>query len=117
MIRRLLYLNGLAVLGVILFHASGMGFVAMFAWTHRYLPVTAPNYDQMGSAAYYGLRVIEAIVTFSIPAFSVYLRIFHSFCYRPDPIQSELGIRLQPHQILDCPLQHLVFGYTVAVNG
>jgi probable poly-beta-1,6-N-acetyl-D-glucosamine export protein len=69
MIRRLLYLNGLAVLGVILFHTSGMGFVAMFAWTHRYLPVTVPNYDQMGSAAYYGLRVIEGIVTFTIPAF------------------------------------------------
>ena len=69
MIRRLLYLNGLAILGVILFHASGMGFVALFAWTHRYLPVTVPNYDQMGSAAYYGLRVIEGIVTFSIPAF------------------------------------------------
>jgi fucose 4-O-acetylase-like acetyltransferase len=69
MIRRLLYLNGLAVLGVILFHASGMGFVAMFAWTHRYLPVSVPNYDQMGSAAYYSLRVIEGIVTFSIPAF------------------------------------------------
>jgi hypothetical protein len=69
MIRRLLYLNGLAILGVILFHASGMGFVAMFAWTHRYLPVTVPNYDQVGSAAYSGLRIIEAIVAFSIPVF------------------------------------------------
>ena len=69
MVRRLLHLNGLAILGVILFHASGMGFVAMFAWTHRYLPVTVPNYDQMGSVAYYGLRVIEGLVTFSIPAF------------------------------------------------
>jgi fucose 4-O-acetylase-like acetyltransferase len=69
MIRKLLYLNGLAILGVILFHTSGMGFVALFAWTHRYLPVTVPNYDQMGSAAYYGLRVIEGMVTFSIPAF------------------------------------------------
>jgi hypothetical protein len=69
MIRRLLYLNGLAILGVILFHTSGMGFIAMFAWTHRYLPVTAPNYDQIGSSAYYGLRAVEGIVVFSIPAF------------------------------------------------
>jgi peptidoglycan/LPS O-acetylase OafA/YrhL len=69
MIRRLLYLNGLAILAVILFHTSGMGFIAMFAWTHRYLPVTVPNYDLLGSSAYYGLRVVEGIVVFSIPAF------------------------------------------------
>jgi hypothetical protein len=69
MIRRLLYLNGLAILAVILFHTSGMGFIAMFAWTHRYLPVTVPNYDLFGSSAYYGLRVVEGIVVFSIPAF------------------------------------------------
>lgn len=69
MVRRLLYLNGLAVIAVILFHAAGMGFVAMFSWTHRYLPVQGPNFDQMGSTSYYALRTVEGIVTFSIPAF------------------------------------------------
>ena len=41
----------------------------MFAWPHRYLPVTSPNYDQVGTLAYYGLRAGEQLVAFSIPAF------------------------------------------------
>jgi peptidoglycan/LPS O-acetylase OafA/YrhL len=69
MVRRLLYLNGLAVIAVILFHAVGMGFVAMFSWTHRYMDVPGPSFDQMGSASYYALRTVEGVVTFSIPAF------------------------------------------------
>jgi peptidoglycan/LPS O-acetylase OafA/YrhL len=69
MARRLLLLNGVAILCVILFHATGFGFTAMFAWAHRYRHVASPNYDAMGSAAYYGLRVIEQLVVFSIPAF------------------------------------------------
>ncbi|HET7010802.1 MAG TPA: acyltransferase [Anaerolineales bacterium] len=77
--RRLLLLNGLAILGVILFHSGGWGFTAMFAWAHRYMPVASPNYDQMGSAAYYGLRLIEQLVTFSIPAFLVVSGFFASF--------------------------------------
>jgi probable poly-beta-1,6-N-acetyl-D-glucosamine export protein len=67
--RRLLHLNGLAVIGLILFHAAGWGFVAMLNWTGRYLPVTVPNYDQVGSLAYYVLRVMEQAASFAIPAF------------------------------------------------
>lgn len=69
MLRRLLPLNGIAILGVIVFHTAGWGFTALFAWTHRYLPVTAPNFDQMGSLSYYVLRAIEQLAVFSIPAF------------------------------------------------
>ncbi|MFO7537136.1 MAG: acyltransferase family protein [Chloroflexota bacterium] len=69
MIRRFLLLNGLATLGVVLNHAVPWGFVAMFWWTHRYLPVEVPNFDQMGSATYYVLRLIEQLIMFSIPAF------------------------------------------------
>jgi surface polysaccharide O-acyltransferase-like enzyme len=69
MIKRLLYLNGLAILGVVLNHASGWGFVALFWWTDRYRPVTAPNFDQFGSLAYVGLRLVEQLVIFSVPAF------------------------------------------------
>jgi peptidoglycan/LPS O-acetylase OafA/YrhL len=71
MIRRLLVLNGLAVLGVVLYHATGWGFIAMFWWTHRYMPVSVPNFDQMGNPAYYSLRFIEQLITYSIPAFLV----------------------------------------------
>jgi probable poly-beta-1,6-N-acetyl-D-glucosamine export protein len=69
MVRRLLYLMGLAVLCVVLYHASGWGFIAMFWWTDRYLPVSVPNFDQFGSASYYALRVVEQFIIFAIPAF------------------------------------------------
>lgn len=69
MVRRLLLLNGLAILGVILFHSSGWGFVAMFAWQDRYLPITGLDYNPMGSPAYYTLRIIEQLIIFCLPAF------------------------------------------------
>lgn len=69
MVRRMLYLNGLAIIGVVLFHTAGTGFVAMFAWSHRYLPQGVPALSQVGSLSYYGLRLIEQLVVFCIPAF------------------------------------------------
>jgi membrane-bound acyltransferase YfiQ involved in biofilm formation len=69
MIRRLLYLNGVSITCVILFHAAGMGFVAMFAWAHRYLPAGVPAASQIGSPSYFGLRFIEQLIIFCIPAF------------------------------------------------
>ncbi len=69
MARRLLYLMGLAVLCVVVYHASGWGFISMFWWADRYLPVSAPNFDQMGSVSYYALRLIEQLIIFAIPSF------------------------------------------------
>ena len=68
-LRRLLILNGLAIIGVILFHAAGWGFVAIFAWSDRYMPVMETVSDQRGSAPYNALRLVEQLVVFSIPAF------------------------------------------------
>lgn len=69
MIRRLLYLNGLAIICVVLFHAVGMSFVAMIAWSHRYLPPNVSATSQIGTLSYYALRVLEQVIVFSIPAF------------------------------------------------
>lgn len=69
MVRRFLLLNGLAIIAAVLYHASGWGFTAMFWWTYRYAPVRVPNFDQMGSAAYYGLRAVEQLIIFAVPAF------------------------------------------------
>jgi probable poly-beta-1,6-N-acetyl-D-glucosamine export protein len=69
MIRRMLYLNGLAITSVVLFHAVGMSFVAMIAWSHRYLPPGVPGTSQIGNLSYYLLRVLEQLIVFSIPAF------------------------------------------------
>lgn len=66
MIRRLLLLNGVAILGVILFHSAGWGFVAMLPWADRYGAVSA---EHVGTLSYYFLRLIEQLVVFSVPAF------------------------------------------------
>lgn len=69
MVKRLLILNGLAIIGAVLYHATGWGFTAMFYWTDRYLAVSVPNFEQLGGVAYYFLRFLEQLVIFSIPAF------------------------------------------------
>jgi probable poly-beta-1,6-N-acetyl-D-glucosamine export protein len=69
MARKLLYLNGLAIFAVILFHTAGTGFTAMFAWGHRYLPESLSVMSQVGSLSYFGLRFFEQLAVFSIPAF------------------------------------------------
>jgi len=69
MVKKLLYLNGLAALGAVLYHASGWGFIAMFWWTDRYRPVSVPNFDQMNSLSYFSLRFVEQFIIFAIPAF------------------------------------------------
>jgi fucose 4-O-acetylase-like acetyltransferase len=60
---------GLAVICVVLNHASGWGFVSMFWWTDRYMPVSVPNFDQLGSLSYYALRAVEQFIIFAIPSF------------------------------------------------
>jgi len=82
MYRRLLLLNGLAILAVVLYHASGWGFVAMFWWTDRYLSVSVPNFDQLGSPTYYALRVIEQLIAFAVPAFLFVSGFFAAFANR-----------------------------------
>lgn len=69
MVRRLLYLNGIAIIAVVLFHAAGMGFVAMFSWSHRYLPEAIPAATQIGTLPYYGLRFVEQTTSFAISFF------------------------------------------------
>lgn len=70
MIRRLLLLNGISILGVILFHSAGWGFVALYFWAHRYLsPDALLVYDPAAQPAYYALRAVEQFIVFCIPAF------------------------------------------------
>jgi hypothetical protein len=69
MIKRLLYLNGLAILSAILNHANVWTLIAMIWWTHRYRDVAVPNYDQVGSIAYYVVFVLRGVIQFAIPTF------------------------------------------------
>lgn len=79
MIKRLLILNGLAILGALIFHAAGWGYTAMFWWTDRYLPVSVPDFSQFGGFEYYSLRLLEQLVGFSVPAFLLVSGFFVAF--------------------------------------
>jgi surface polysaccharide O-acyltransferase-like enzyme len=67
--KKLLILNGLAILMIPLQHATAYGLQALFEWTNRYLPVEVPNYDLMGSVPYHAFIIIRQISSFSVPAF------------------------------------------------
>ncbi len=67
--KRLLWFNGIAIIVVAIQHAASYTLQAMFLWTDRYMPVTVPNYDQIGSPTYYFLMVIRLLFTFAGPVF------------------------------------------------
>jgi len=69
MYKRLLALNGLAIIAVVINHSTGWGEVAMFWWTHRYRPVAVPNFDALGTPAYYVTILLQLLTTFAVPAF------------------------------------------------
>jgi len=82
MTKRLLLLNGLAVLMVPLHHATAFGLQAMFDWTYRYRPVSVPNYDQLGSLSYIITMAIRQLDGFAIPAFLFVSGFFLAFLAR-----------------------------------
>lgn len=79
MFKRLLQLNGFAILAVVVFHAAGWGFVAMFAWAERYASFVAADYVATESLSYFVLRVMEQAAVFAIPAFLFVSGLFMAF--------------------------------------
>jgi hypothetical protein len=69
MSKRLLWLNGIAIIAVAMHHSAAFSLQAMFDWTDRYAAVTVPNYDQLGSVAYYVLMVFRLLLSFAGSAF------------------------------------------------
>lgn len=69
LLKRLLLLASIAICLLPVHHATGFGFQAMFDWTDRYLPVDVPNYDQIGSPAFYMMVLIQQLDYFALPAF------------------------------------------------
>ena len=69
MIKRFLYLNGLAILAAVVNHARVWALVAMISWANLYRPVAVPNYDQIGSITYYILLFFEGAIGFAVPIF------------------------------------------------
>lgn len=69
MVRRLLYINGLATIAAVIHHSMHWILTGLFWWTDRYRSVTIPNYDELGSLSYYGIRLIDQLAFFGVPAF------------------------------------------------
>lgn len=82
MTKRLFWLNGIAILSVVLNHAVGWGFTALFWWTDRFRAVSVPNYDALGSPAYIILVVIKQLTPFAVPVFLVASGYFIAFASR-----------------------------------
>ena len=82
MARRLLLLNGLAIIAVILHHTAAYGLQAMFEWTNRYREVAVPNYDQIGTLSFYALLAVRLLDRFALPAFLMVSGYFIAFMAR-----------------------------------
>jgi peptidoglycan/LPS O-acetylase OafA/YrhL len=67
--KKLLILNGLAITAVVMNHAAHWGFTSIFWWAHSFRPVESPNFDMVGSPAYWALSIILQLTIFSVPAF------------------------------------------------
>jgi surface polysaccharide O-acyltransferase-like enzyme len=78
-IRRLLLLNGLAVVAAVVQHATGWGYTSLFWWTNRYSTAVPPDFSHLGSASYYALRVAEQLTIFAPPAFLFVSGVFVAF--------------------------------------
>jgi surface polysaccharide O-acyltransferase-like enzyme len=69
MARRLLLLNGLAIVGAVIHHSVYWVLTAMFWWTDQYRPVTIPNFDAVGSVSFFLMRMIDQFAFAAVPAF------------------------------------------------
>ena len=80
MIRKLLVLNGLASVAVAFHHAAAYGFLALFNWTNAYRDVLVPNYDMIGTPAYYYLLAVRLLIgSYAIPAFLIVSGFYAAF--------------------------------------
>jgi len=62
-------LNGLSIIAVVLNHAAGWAFIAMFWWTDRYRDVAVPNYDAINSPEYMVNVFFKGVTIFCVPFF------------------------------------------------
>ncbi len=88
MARRLLLLNGLATLGVVLNHAASWVFTGMFWWADRYRDVAVPNFDLIGSPAYFVIRFLEQLIAFTVPSFLAVSGFFIAFVAGREPVST-----------------------------
>jgi probable poly-beta-1,6-N-acetyl-D-glucosamine export protein len=103
LIRRLLFLHGIAILMVPLHHASAYGLQAMYLWTDRYRDVTVPNFDMIGTMPYLITTVIRQLDTFAVPAFFFISGFYITFLGRSENSKFSLKAVLPRIKVLIIP--------------
>ncbi len=114
MTRRAFFLNGLAILAVVCNHATSWGITAMFWWTDRYLPVTVPNFDQIGTLPYYALLVVRKLTIFSVPAFLFVSGFFVAYASRGS--QSALSWKMVRTRIWDLLVPYVIWSGVIFIS-
>ena len=112
--KRLLILNGIAIIAVVANHASHIGFLAMFWWTDQYLPVSVPNFDQMGSISYYGLIAQQKLALFSVPSFMFVSGVFIAYAVRGN--QSRLTWVMIRKRIVNLLPPYLIWTFVFVIG-
>jgi len=69
MARRLLLLSGLATVGVVIHHATSWVVTATVWWADRYSLTQVPDYSWLGTRGYFGVRILDQLMIFPVPAF------------------------------------------------
>ena len=72
-------------MAVVINHAVGHGYTAMFWWVHRYSNAAPPDFSQYGSLPYYLLVALQQVTLFSVPAFLFISGFFVAYASRGDP--------------------------------
>lgn len=112
--KRAVLLNGLAILAVVCNHTTSWAFTAMFWWTDRYLPVTVPNFDQVGTFHYYVLLVIRQLAVFSVPAFIFASGFFVSYACRGE--QTTLSWKMVLTRIANLLIPYAIWVVVIIVG-
>ncbi len=103
MAKKLLLLNGICAFAIATYHGAAYGLSAMFEWTDRYMAVTVPNYDQIGSISYYYLLAIRQLDAFAVPGFIFISAYFIAFNAKGRPnlpwkvVRSRFQILIVPY--------------------
>jgi probable poly-beta-1,6-N-acetyl-D-glucosamine export protein len=109
--RRLLQLNGLAILAVVVNHSTAWVFTAMFWWPHRYRPVESPNFDQLGSFDYFALLGIMQLTVFAVPAFLFVTGFFLAYADRG--ICSALSFKIVGRRLITILVPYLIWSCVI----
>ena len=114
MIKRLLLLSGLAIVAVVCAHAAQWVWVAMFWWTDRYLPVSVPNYDLLGTPSYYGVLLLQKAAVFAVPAFLFATGFFVAYAHRG---KADMSWKLVGSRLKALLIPYLIWSVVILIGA